>query len=178
MSEGKITREFFTQPAMELAPQLLGKIICRKLEDERGPFEVRHRITKTEAYCDGDEACDGAHSQNNQGGTLYVKQNGGRGCRFDIVANKKDVCESVLISAVDCYDGSHKSASALDIEKTLDGEDLLKPKRDRVIWLEDDGVIVNKGDYMQKKRNNLKDSLSQETKDKPWRFEAKKLILP
>ena len=47
MNAKRITdRSFFTCPAEELAPKLLGKILCRPVENR----VIRFRLTEVEAY--------------------------------------------------------------------------------------------------------------------------------
>ncbi len=48
--KGEKYRKFFTKSAEQLAPWLLGKIICHRIHDERGDFTICGRITVTEAY--------------------------------------------------------------------------------------------------------------------------------
>jgi DNA-3-methyladenine glycosylase len=171
MIMSKITnRNFFTQPAELLAPALLGKIICRKSADDKGKFTIRYRITATEAYPDGDKACDGADSQKLSGGHLYVTKKGMHGgCRFDIVANIKGKAEGVLISGVDCFDGPGKAAEALDIDARLDGVDLATSGE---IWIEDDGAEVVQEAPAPRKIGETHDD---ETKNKPLKFIAKQI---
>ena len=74
--------KLFEQPAEILAPWLLGKILCRRL-DER---ILRFRILETEAYSKNDKAThankyksgNAAITQRMMGGTIYVhyKNNG------------------------------------------------------------------------------------------------------
>lgn len=104
MNAKRITdRSFFTCPAEELAPKLLGKILCRPVENR----VIRFRLTEVEAYCADDTAChsnkyktgNGVITQHMVGGTLYVhyKNNEYHGSSFDIVANTAKKAESVLI---------------------------------------------------------------------------------
>jgi 3-methyladenine DNA glycosylase Mpg len=161
-------RKFFEQSAEELAPQLLGKIICRKIRDEKGEFTVRVRIIETEAYGEKDTACHNADQQREAGGKLYVHPTYGWNF-FSVVANREDVGEDVLIGGVDCYDTPGRVADyALGIDKGLDGEDLVTSKE---IWIEDDEVEV---EYKEEKRINI-DYASEKDKNKLWRFRVTKL---
>lgn len=153
MESKRITsRDFFMQPAEELAPALLGKILCHRVSDERGNFVIRSRISVTEAYCENDpvndavraEKKEGKTSQHKIGGHLYVKSQRGR-CRFDIVANKENIGEGVLIRGLDAYnEGPFIAADVLDIKSDLDGVDLLDPKGE--IWLECDSATIITGE--------------------------------
>jgi len=135
---------FFLQSAEELAPKLLGKIICRKLDDD---FIVRCRINVTEAYCQGELFTDATraekqgkkNAQHKKGGHLFVKSIRG-GFRFDIVANEEGIGEGVLIRGIDPYkEGPMIAADALNIDLDFDSINLLESKE---IWLEDDGAIA------------------------------------
>lgn len=143
-------RRYFEVPAEQLAPWLIGKVLCFR---DREGFVIKGRIWETEAYRACDRSADanrgsGGRAQLMSGGHLHY--HGGRGPRLDIVAGKEGILSSVLIRGIDPY-GSHPSNSVeamgitSDLGSGLDGVDLLsegsKPRKDRLIWLEDDGVI-------------------------------------
>lgn len=146
MNAKRITdRSFFTCPAEELAPKLLGKVLCRKAEDG---FVIRGRINVTEAYPTADKVNDAAraaksgkvNTQMQEGGVIYVKNSRGS-FRFDIVAGHAGDGESVLIRGLDAYtEGPFIAADAMSIDSGLDGTDLLSSES--LIWVEDDGVSV------------------------------------
>ena len=178
-------KKFFLQPAEKLAPQLLGKIICRKIETDNGPFVIRCRINVTEAYCHGDPVTDATTaekkgektSQHNKGGHLYVKQFMQRyhkdGFRIDIVANDEGIGEGVLIRGIDPYEeGPIRPAWALDIDMEFDGEDLRTSKR---IWLEDDEAIIIQNE--PSKRMNLRKNAPESSKEMLLRFTTKEIKL-
>ena len=138
MSTRIIDRKFFLQPAEELAPQLLGKVLCRKLVDDNNHmFTVRGRITVTEAYCYGESFKDLTKTEK-KGGHLYVIQIMFAFVHFGIVANDEGIGEGVLICGIDPYTEFY-AARALDINTSLDGEDLVTSE---TIWLEDDDVAI------------------------------------
>lgn len=141
---------YFEKPAEEVAPWLLGKILCRQLAT--GEI-LRFRILETEAYGDMDSAChankyktgNAAITQRMIGGTIYVhyKNNNYSGSSFDIVAGEKGEAESVLIrGAVDLktgikYDKIRLLGEALHIDyKALNQTYILSSKE---VWVEDDG---------------------------------------
>jgi DNA-3-methyladenine glycosylase len=167
-----IERDFFTQSAESLALALLGKIVCRKCTKKgTSDFNVKYRITATEAYPAGDDATDGADSQKLEGGHIYVTKKGMHGyCRFDVVANREGIAEGVLISGVDCYDGPGLAADALDVDVDLDGVDLLTSDE---IWLEDDGVVTEINPPAGREIGVTRDD---KTKEKPLRFSVKQFI--
>lgn len=184
MSSKRITeRDFFTCEAFELAEKLIGKIICNKVEGKI----LRFRIVETEAYGKNDTAChsnkyksgNGVVSQNMIGGTLYVHYNNKDkpGSMFDIVANKVDVGEGVLIrGGINLENPNEKYLSkpiclgeALKIDyNRLNRVDLTTSE---LIWIEEDGFDCT-GKIERGKRIGLENSntVKQEDKDKLWRF--------
>lgn len=145
---------YFEKAADEVALWLLGKILCRRLSDNR---VLRFRITETEAYGDRDgrkdSAChankyqsgNAAVTQRMTGGTIYVhyRNNDYAGSSFDIVAGTSGEVQSVLIrGGTDLATGKNYNrirvlGEALHIDyETLNQADLLDSKE---LWLEDDG---------------------------------------
>lgn len=170
----KITdRKFFTCSAEELAPKLLGKIICHRVgKGTPNEFVIKTRIKVTEAYLSDDVVLDDnrskkATSQNKMGGCLYYnyKKPDGRK-RMDIVAGVEGISESVLIAETDLYEGPQTTLWALDISNPeIDGLDMLST--DSPIWIEDDGTVVI--DIKTEPRKNVPDP-------RPLRFVAKSFI--
>jgi len=106
ISEERINRDFFMTDVVDLAQNLLGKKIVRKVEDKY----VVCRIVETEAYkAPEDKAC---HAYNNKktektkyfwqiGGHLYVYSIYGNNMCLNITASDADKPEAVLIRAVE-----------------------------------------------------------------------------
>ena len=157
--------KLFEQPAEILAPWLLGKILCRRLDDER---ILRFRILETEAYSKNDKAThankyksgNAAITQRMMGGTIYVhyKNNGYSGSSFDIVAGEFGEAESVLIrGAVDLDTGKKYNqirllGEALHIDYEQFNRAYILSSED--LWLEDDGYITE-GKIKRKERIGL-----------------------
>lgn len=175
LSRGRLTEKdswFFEQPADVLAPQLLGKIICREFIEDEIEFSIRGRITETEAYCrkEIDSACHDDEMQYKKGGTIYFHKIRGNGS-FDIVANKEGVGEGVLIRHIDSYeDAMYKSTDAFYIDE-LGGEYLLDSNSK--IYLEYDGVEIEQNE--PRKRKNLGVNIDEETKARLWNFSVAKI---
>ena len=145
--------QYFEKAADDVARWLLGKILCRRLPDNR---VLHFRITETEAYGDiggrVDSAChankyktgNAVITQRMSGGTIYVHNNYKHsGSSFDIVAGKSGEVQSVLIrGAVDLDTGKKYNkiiilGEALHIDyETLNQSYLLDSNE---LWLEDDG---------------------------------------
>ena len=144
----KKDRHYFEVPAEELAPWLIGKILCHEVGDGNDKFTIKCRIKGTEAYRKIDDETD-ANRQSQptaqllSGGHIHFYNKKGKGRqRLDIVANSEGITESVLICAVDPYDdGPQRTVWALDADENSDGVYLLDIKSP--YWLEDDGAIVS-----------------------------------
>ncbi|OUN99031.1 hypothetical protein B5F98_03095 [Pseudoflavonifractor sp. An44] len=168
-------RDFFKCPAEELAQKLIGKNLCHVVDKDNkdeGPFVIKARIRIAEAYPEKDKFTDGNREKNKtsqalEGGHLHLHTKCCEGRkRLDVVANKVDVSEGVLICGLDPYeDGPQRVVWAMEILDSADGMDMLKD--DAEIWIEDDGTQAELKEPT--KRKNIPD-------DKPLRFEAKRFI--
>src|SRR3712207_9459119 len=101
----RLNREFYTRDTIEVAKDLLGKIIV--VENET---KLMGKIVEVEAY--GGISDKAAHSYGNrktertkimyeEGGYVYVFQIYGMYNCLNIVSSKKDVPEAVLIRAIE-----------------------------------------------------------------------------
>ncbi len=162
-------KTFYTQPAEELAQELLGMVIVRK--NENGELE-RYRITTTEAYCgEKDKACHSRKGRTERtkvmfgkGGLVYVYLIYGIHWLFNIVANNENSAEAVLICGLDRVKGSGRVGKLLKIDKSFYGEDLITSER---IWLEKGEKPIK---YKSMPRVGI--DYAKEWKDKPLRFEC------
>jgi DNA-3-methyladenine glycosylase len=125
----RLTAEFYRNPAIEIAPQLLGKYLCRKQEHEI----IKLKIIETEAYYgEADTACH-AHKGKTErtkimyqeGGVAYIYLCYGVHYLFNVVTGNVDFPEAVLIRGVEGFKGPGKLTKALNINKTLNGENLI-----------------------------------------------------
>ena len=135
----KLTRSFFTEDALKVAPNLLGKYICRKFDD--GIIQ-RFQIVDVEAYCGvKDLACHASKGRTerteamySEGGHLYVYLIYGMYWLINIVTGKKDDPQGVMIRGLSNISGPGRTCRALKIDKSFYNEDLTTSKR---IWIED-----------------------------------------
>ncbi|HBE12958.1 MAG TPA: 3-methyladenine DNA glycosylase [Clostridiales bacterium] len=136
----RLDKTEYLLPATELAPALLGKFLCRNIEDEI----IRLRITETECYYgEIDTACH-AHKGKTprtetlyrQGGCAYVYVCYGIHSMLNVVSGPEGFPEAVLIRGVQGYAGPGKLTKALHIDRSLNGENFSKSNK---LWLEDDG---------------------------------------
>lgn len=148
----KLTRDFYQNDALTLAPALLGKILVHEHEG----VITSGIIVETEAYCGPNDKA--AHSFNNRctprtaiffgdGGFAYVYLVYGMHCCFNVTANIAGRPECVLVRAleplegidtmkarrnttsiINLCNGPGKLCAALGITRELYGEDLCGEK--------------------------------------------------
>jgi len=130
---------FYKQSAVELAPLLLGKILCRKTDS--GDI-VRLAITETEAYAgESDTACH-AHKGKTprtavmyeQGGVAYIYLCYGIHYLLNVVVAGINEPEAVLVRGLEGINGPGRLTKALKIDKSLNGVSFLSSAE---LWLED-----------------------------------------
>lgn len=168
----RLTKEFFTQNALELAPMLIGKLLCRKMD--KGIIKLR--ITETESYYGTEDTACHAHKGKtertepmfSEGGITYIYLCYGIYNMLNIVSGEKDNPEAVLIRGVQLFNGPGKLTKALNITKDLNKIDLCLSDE---LWIEDDGVILA---YKKTPRIGISYA-SKEYRDKEWRFIANNL---
>lgn len=160
---------YYQKDAKELAPDLLGKVVCRKIDDDI----IRKRVTETECYYgEEDTACHASHGRTKRserlydsGGLAYVHR-----CYMynllTIVTGPKDHPEGVLIRGVEGYDGPGKVGDLLNISPSVHGARL---DGGSGLWFEDDGY---KCEYTISKRIGI-DSADEKDREVLWRFTLK-----
>ncbi len=169
MPRKRLTSSFFTQSALELAPALLGKYLCRKID---GKTILRVRITETEAYYGtGDTACHASkgkternHIMWEKGGTVYVYLCYGMHNLFNIISGKNGFPEGVLIRGIEGFDGPGKLTKFLQITRDLNYADLTKSPD---LWLEDGEPLP----FETSKRIGI-DYAEESDRNKLWRWRA------
>jgi len=154
------------QSAIELAPVLLGKILCRRQNDEI----LRYRITETECYVANDTACHAHRGKTPRnsvmfeaGGAVYVYLCYGIHNLLNVVTGKIGEPEAVLIRGVEGFNGPGKLTKAMDIDRNLNGVDLIISEE---LWIEDDGVQF---EYAATPRIGI-DYASEADRARLWRF--------
>jgi DNA-3-methyladenine glycosylase len=171
-NENKLNRKFYTRNAIVVAPQLLGKLLCRK--DKATGATIALRITETEVYCgECDTAC---HAKNGKtarnavmyglGGFAYVYLCYGIHYLLNIVTGEENDPQCVLIRGVEDYDGPGKLTRKMWIDKTHHGADLTTSAE---IWIEDDGFAVQPSDIITSPRVGI-NYATEEYRLKPWNF--------
>jgi len=165
----RLDRDFYTKSATELAPLLLGKVICHVWNGE----VIRGRITETESYMPNDTACHACKGKTNRnapmyeiGGFSYVYLCYGMHFMFNVVSGDKDSPEAVLIRGIEDFNGPGRATKHLKIDKSLNNIDLVTSNS---IWLEDDDISAPK--YKAEKRIGI-DYADAVAQNRLWRFIA------
>lgn len=166
----RLLREFYSVHADELAPLLLGKVLCRR-DPESGEVK-RARITETECYLgENDTACHAHRGKTDRtrilwkrGGTVYVYLCYGMHSLLNIVSGPEGEPEAVLIRAVEGAEGPGRLTKMLGIDRAFNGHDAVFSD---LIWIEDDGTPVP--EYTALPRIGI-DYAAPEDRERPWRF--------
>ncbi len=145
MSAAVVGREYFGRRAAELAPDVLGKFLCRRMPDGS---TLRLRITETEAYCGEDDTAAHAHRGRTARtevlysgyGRVYVYR-----CHMfwllNLSCGPDGSPECVLVRGVEGIEGPGRVSRAMGFSKELYGLALVP---ENGIWLEDDGYVPGK----------------------------------
>ena len=160
---------FFLASATELAPALLGKILCR----QTSAGIIRRRITETECYFGEEDTACHAHKGRTdrtdvmygEGGRAYVYLCYGIHSLLNLVTGPEGHPEAVLIRGVEGISGPGRVTKQMQIDRSLNRA-LLVPKNG--LWLEDDGYVPT---FVTDRRVGI-DYAAKEDRERPWRFLA------
>lgn len=142
MSPGvRLGEAFYRQEVLCAAPAMVGKLLCRGLEDGR---VFRLRITETEAYGEAeDKACHASKGRTARteimfapGGRVYVYLIYGLHTLLNIVTGEAEHPQAVLVRCCGGFPGPARLTKSLQIDRSFYGEDMTVSSR---LWLEDDG---------------------------------------
>ena len=164
----RLPNSFFQRDVLEVAPELLGKILVRK--SNKGIIE-KFQITEVEAYSgNGDLACHASKGKTQrtevmfrEGGLVYVYLIYGMYWMLNIVTGKENDAEAVLIRGIEGISGPGRVGKALQLDKTFYGENLFNSNR---IWIENAESIEN---YITTPRIGI-NYAGEPWVSKPWRF--------
>ena len=134
---------FFHRDCLEVAPDLVGKILCHRLPD--GSLR-RLRISETEAYRGEEDTACHAHKGKTPRtavlygppGVLYIYLCYGMHNLLNVVTGRDGIPQGVLIRACVTADGPGKLTKALGLDRTLHGTALADCAD--VFWFEDDDL--------------------------------------
>ncbi|MCL2550423.1 MAG: DNA-3-methyladenine glycosylase [Methanimicrococcus sp.] len=175
-SSKRLTSDFYTRDVLLVAPELVGKIMVRRLPTGE---EMRFRITETEAYRgEEDTGCHAKAGKTKRTETLYKKG----GCAYiylcygvhhliNAVTGAEEQPQAALIRGVEGFYGPGKLTKAMGITKELNAADLTTSEE---IWIEDDGA---KPEYVTGKRIGI-DYADEHDRNIEWRFTAPDELKP
>lgn len=137
----RLTGDFFRRDVLETAPELVGKVIVRRLSDGT---ELRERITETEAYRgEEDQACYARHGKTpgnallyGESGIVFMRLCYGMHWLMNIVTGSVGQPQGVLIRCGEIHCGPARLTKYLQIDGSFNGIPICG--RDD-IWIEDDG---------------------------------------
>ena len=185
----KLPREFYTRAnVLTVARELLGKLLVVPASDGT---RVSGMIVETEAYRGPEDRASHAYAGRRTkrtetmyqlGGTVYVYFVYGMYHQFNVVTNIRDTPHAVLVRALQPVEGietirqrrqTHSDGNlssgpgklciALDIDRKLDGADLLGER----IWIEE-GEKIPRSRIASGPRVGI--DYAEEWIEKPWRF--------
>jgi DNA-3-methyladenine glycosylase len=136
----RLGRSFFARDALEVAPDLLGKLVVHRVGDEI----LRLRITETEAYRgEEDTACHAHRGRAKRTETLYREPGAiylylcyGVHWMLNFVTGEEGSPQGVLIRAAEGAKGPGRLTKALHLKGELCGENAADCAH---LWVEDDG---------------------------------------
>jgi DNA-3-methyladenine glycosylase len=182
----KLSPSFYQQPALEVARNLLGKVLVRRLNGKN----LAGKIVETEAYVGPEDlACHASKGKTprtaimfENGGLAYVYMIYGVYFCLNAVTEKEGHPAAVLIRAVEPLDhvasmrklrrnprrdhdiasGPGKLCMAMGIDKRLNGASLMG----NTLWIEDRKLTVDEIEVSPR----VGVDYAGVYKDKPWRF--------
>ena len=171
-----LDQAYFSQSAVTLAPDLIGKLLCRRIGqagDAEGEI-LRLRITETECYFGEEDTACHAHKGRTprtdvmyrEGGRAYVYLCYGMHHLLNLTTGPEGHPEAVLIRGVEGVSGPGRLTKRLAIDRSQNTL-LLTPENG--LWLEDDGVRL---DLQTTARIGI-DYAQAEDRERLWRFVAK-----
>lgn len=134
----RLDRDFFTRDVLHVAPDLVGKKLVRKSDDES---IQGYMITEVEAYRGTEDlACHASKGRTprtdvmfQHGGLVYVYFIYGMYWMLNVVTGESNNPQAVLIRGLGgCY-GPGRITKQLSIDKSFYGEDLTSSNR---LWIE------------------------------------------
>lgn len=188
----KLSKSFYQRSDVtRIARELLGKLLFTNIEG----VICGGRIVETEAYSWKERGCHAFNKRKSErnaimfesGGHAYVYFCYGMHHMFNVVTNKKDHAEAVLIRAIEPVAGEEdmkarrgilkspfqltagpgKLTKALGIDRKLNGKLLV----DDEVWIEDVGEKVNKNSIVASPRIGI--DYAGDDALLPWRFYLK-----
>lgn len=167
----KLEFSFFDRECLEVAEDLVGKVLVRKTEEG----ETRLRITETEAYLgESDTACHAHKGKTKRtevmymkAGTIYVYLCYGMHWLLNIVTGDANDPQAVLIRACEDFEGPARLTKKLGITGEFNRKDITACED---FYIEDDGI---KCEIRTDKRVGI-GYAAEKDQNRPWRFIMKR----
>ncbi|MCM1507593.1 MAG: DNA-3-methyladenine glycosylase [Ruminococcus flavefaciens] len=137
----KLTEDFFRRDCLEVAPELVGKILVRRLPDGT---VLKERIAEIEVYRgEEDKACHASKGKTKrtevlygESGKIYVYLCYGMHWLMNITTGQSGEPQCVLIRAGEIHNGPAKLTKYLHIDGNFNKQTICSNPD---IWIEDDG---------------------------------------
>ena len=144
-TSSRLAAGFFQREVLEVAPELLGKVLVRKFSDGR---RISGRITEVEAYRGTDDlACHASKGKTPRteimfgpGGYVYMYLIYGMYWMLNFITGEQDVPQAVLIRGVESIEGPGRLTRQFEIGGDFYGDDLGSSNR---LWVEDHSAPVD-----------------------------------
>ena len=161
-------RDYFAADAKTLAPDLVGKLLCRSTENGI----IKARITETECYFGEEDTACHAHKGKTErtktmyeaGGITYVYLCYGIHSLLNIVTGCEGHPEAVLIRGIEGANGPGKATKMLGISLS---DNALPLCEESGIWIEDD--CLKRPRIARLTRVGI-DYASKKDRERKWRF--------
>jgi DNA-3-methyladenine glycosylase len=145
MSHPRLETSFFLRDVLEVAPELLGKILVRRYDDGR---IRRFVISETEAYHGTEDlACHASKGRTPRtevmfrpGGFIYVYFVYGMYWMLNFVTGNEGNASAVLIRGLDGTHGPGKVGKILQLDRSFYAENLATSQR---LWIENSDSSVS-----------------------------------
>lgn len=135
----RLPRDFFCRDVLEVAPELIGKVLARQFEN--GEI-LRLIINETEAYRgEEDLGCHASKGRTQRtevmyqkGGLVYVYLIYGKYWLLNFTTGQSNHPQAVLIRGTREVNGPGRIGRVLQLDKSFYGEDLISSNR---LWVEE-----------------------------------------
>ncbi len=164
----RLTESFFHRDCLDVAPDLVGKLLVRRLPDG---MILRERIAETEAYRGTEDlACHASKGRTprtellyRESGVIYIYLCYGMHWLINVITGEQEQPQGVLLRAGEVHKGPAKLTKYLHIDRSLNGHSFVTCPN---LWIEDDG-------FCPQLRTDVRvgvDYAGEYWKNKPWRW--------
>ena len=170
MAPIRLTESFYHRDCLEVAPDLVGKLLMRRLPD--GTI-LQERIAETEAYRGQEDlACHASKGRTprtellyRESGVIYVYLCYGMHWLMNVITGEREQPQGVLLRAGAVHNGPAKLTKYLQVDKQFNGDSFLTCPE---LWIADDG-------FRPALRTDVRvgiDYAGEYWKNMPWRWIA------